>query len=178
MSRDTDIIGQAPTGQGASFSSQSSQSGFSPDGMEASPLALRESDQYEQDSLMVTTTLELSDVRSLSYYQHLPIKLEDLLSDTESSFDGGKEEEEKRAGKREKGIRGAEDGLAKQLQVAKGFHRRRLLRRGMKVLVRNVLVKREVARMTVWHHQQWKLQLLFQKVRWSKLDHTFLTVLK
>ncbi len=116
------------------------------------------------------TTPELPDVRSLSYYQHLPIKLEDLLSDTESSTheeEGKGEEGEEEGGMHLRQNRPEqinEGDTAEDIQVADQFYRGLLLRRAMKVLVRNMLVGREVAKMAVWHHQQWKLQLLFQKV--------------
>lgn len=151
--RATHVIDPGSAVQGASPASwsdlgtgHSRQLGFSPNSIGGSP-PLRE--QCE----LLETTLEPSDVRSLSYYQHLPIKLEDLLSDTDSSFEGV-------AGL---GEAGEEESIDK-LHVAEEFHRVYLLRRAMRVLVRNALVKREVAKMGVWHHQQWKLQLLFQKV--------------
>lgn len=140
------VQGASPASWSGLGTGHSRQSGFSPNSMGGSPPL---TEQYE----LLETTLEPSDVRSLSYYQHLPIKLEDLLSDTDSSFEGV-------AGLGEAG----EEERIDKLHVAEEFHRVYLLRRAMRVLVRNALVKREVAKMGVWHHQQWKLQLLFQKV--------------
>ena len=150
---------------------------------------------FSSDSLEELTTSKPSDIRSLSYYQHVPIKLEDLLSDIEGEEKEGLEQE---LGGKEgvmMGLRGmievgdnirselahplgftqadnmCEGGASKGIRVADEFYRRSLLRGGMKALVKNVLIKREVTRMTVWHHQQRKLKLLFLKVSQGIISH-------
>ena len=104
-------------------------------------------EQFEQ-SLAV---LESSDVRSMSYYQNLPVKLEDLMSDDSSE----EEEDPPNVG----------ECTPEGIEKAEGFRRKWLLRKGMRGMVWNVLEQREAMKTALLHRNQQTKQSFLLKVR-------------
>lgn len=86
----------------------------------------------------------------------LPIRLEDLLSDDSI------EEQDSESSEETKSFVDQEECAT--FERAESFYHRCLLQRGMRGLIWNVLVQREIAKTIIQQHLRWKLAVLLRKV--------------
>ena len=86
----------------------------------------------------------------------LPIRLEDLLSDDSI------EEQDSESSEETESIVDQEECAT--FERAESFYHRCLLQRGMRGLIWNLLVQREIAKTIIQQHLRWKLAVLLRKV--------------
>lgn len=86
----------------------------------------------------------------------LPIKLEDLLSEESMGEQDSESSEETESF--------VDQEECATLERAESFYHKRLLQRGMRSLIWNVLVQRELVKTIIQQHLRWKLAVLLRKV--------------
>ena len=152
---------------------------FSPDGIAGFHTRSHDAQVSVTDE-QFSSTLQGPDIPNTNHRRSFPITFEDLLSDessTEIMEPSSSENTTINVSYLEptlqqipqSDLEGAGRGHhgSESLRKAEDFHRRSLLRRGMRTLVTNVLVGRERGKTAIRHWQQWRQRMLFEMVRIS-----------
>ena len=116
-----------------------------------------------------SSTMQGPDLRNMNRHRSFPIMFEDLLSDSSTETESSTSENTMINASHLEPLQQIPleelgHGDSESLQKVEEFHQRLLLRRGVRCLIRNVLVRREQTKIAIQHCQQRKLRVFFQMV--------------